>query len=82
MPIEWNVALFRFGYQAAWPHSIASRLILKSSAGGPAPAMRIPVSVTVKQVAHGATCEEVLSDYPDLDDEDIQPALEHTSGMQ
>ena len=29
--------------------------------------MRIPVSVTVSQVAHGATFEEILQDYPDLE---------------
>lgn len=29
--------------------------------------MRIPVSVIVGQVAHGATVEEILADYPDLE---------------
>jgi len=29
--------------------------------------MRIPVFVIVSQIAHGATVEEVLEDYPDLD---------------
>ena len=38
--------------------------------------MRIPVSVIVGQLAHGATPEEVLKDYPDLDRADIQQALE------
>jgi uncharacterized protein (DUF433 family) len=33
--------------------------------------MRIPVSVIVGQIAHGATIEEVLADYPDLEQEDI-----------
>ncbi|MFH0982158.1 MAG: DUF433 domain-containing protein, partial [Planctomycetota bacterium] len=28
--------------------------------------MRIPVSVIVKQIAHGASRQEVLADYPDL----------------
>lgn len=37
--------------------------------------MRIPVSVIVKQIAHGATREEVLADYPDLELEDVQQAL-------
>ena len=37
--------------------------------------MRIPVSVIVKQIAHGATRDEVLADYPDLEPEDIQQAL-------
>ena len=39
--------------------------------------MRIPVSVIVGQIAHGATIEEVLSDYPDLEQEDIKQALEN-----
>ena len=34
--------------------------------------MRIPVSVIVGQIAHGATVEEVLADYPDLEPADIQ----------
>ena len=36
--------------------------------------MRIPVSV-VGQIACGATPEEVLRDYPDLEREDIQQTL-------
>lgn len=37
--------------------------------------MRIPVSVIVGQIAHGATFEEVLAGYPELEREDIQHAL-------
>ncbi len=37
--------------------------------------MRIPVSVIAGQIAHGATFEEVLAGYPDLEREDIQQAL-------
>ena len=43
--------------------------------------MRIPVSVIVGQVAHGATVEEVLKDYPDLDREDVQQALEYAAWL-
>ena len=43
--------------------------------------MRIPVSVIIGQVAHGATFEEILSDYPDLDREDIQQSLEYVSWL-
>lgn len=43
--------------------------------------MRVPVSVIVKQIAHGATREEVLSDYPDLEEADIQQALEYASWL-
>jgi uncharacterized protein (DUF433 family) len=37
--------------------------------------MRIPVSVIVGQIAHGASWEVVLGDYPDLVGDDIQQAL-------
>ena len=43
--------------------------------------MRIPVSVIVGQLAHGATREEVLSDYPDLDLEDVQQALAYAAWL-
>ena len=33
--------------------------------------MRIPVSVIVGQIAHGAPYEEILDGYPDLEREDI-----------
>lgn len=43
--------------------------------------MRIPVAVIVKQIAHGASREEVLADYPDLDPADIQQALEYAAWL-
>ena len=43
--------------------------------------MRIPVSVIVGQLAHGATTEEVVKDYPDLDREDVQQALEYAAWL-
>lgn len=43
--------------------------------------MRIPVSVIVGEIAHGATVEEVLADYPDLEPEDIQQALEYAAWL-
>ncbi len=43
--------------------------------------MRIPVSVIVGQIAHGATVQEVLADYPDLEPEDIQQALEYAAWL-
>jgi uncharacterized protein (DUF433 family) len=43
--------------------------------------MRIPVSVIVGQLAHGATTEEVLKDSPDLDREDVQQALEYAAWL-
>jgi len=43
--------------------------------------MRIPVSVIVGQIAYGATVEEVLSEYPDLEPEDVQQALAYTAWL-
>ncbi len=43
--------------------------------------MRIPVSVIVGQFAHGATTEELLADYPDLDRIDVQQALEYAAWL-
>jgi uncharacterized protein (DUF433 family) len=43
--------------------------------------MRIPVSVIVGQIAHGATIEEVLDDYPDLERKDITQALTYTAWL-
>ncbi len=43
--------------------------------------MRIPVSVIVGQIAHGATVDEVLRDYPDLVAEDIEQALEYAAWL-
>ncbi len=43
--------------------------------------MRIGVSVIVGQVAHGATVEDVLDDYPDLELEDIQQALQYAAWL-
>jgi uncharacterized protein (DUF433 family) len=43
--------------------------------------MRIPVSVIVGQLAHGAMPEEVLKDYPDLERGDVQQALEYAAWL-
>jgi uncharacterized protein (DUF433 family) len=43
--------------------------------------MRIPVSVIVGQIAHGATFEELLAGYPDLEREDIQQALGYAAWL-
>ena len=43
--------------------------------------MRIPVSVILGQLEYGATTEEVLADYPDLEREDIQQALAYTAWL-
>ncbi len=41
--------------------------------------MRIPVSLIVRQLAHGATVDEVLADYPDLEREDVEQALQYAA---
>jgi uncharacterized protein (DUF433 family) len=43
--------------------------------------MRIPVSIVVRQLAHGASWDEVLQGYPDLEPEDIQQALEYAAWL-
>ena len=43
--------------------------------------MRIPVSVIVGQLAHGATVDEIMADYPDLEPEDIQQALRYAAWL-
>jgi uncharacterized protein (DUF433 family) len=43
--------------------------------------LRIPVSVIVGQVAHGALAKEILEGYPDLEPEDIQQALEYAAWL-
>ncbi len=43
--------------------------------------MRIQVSVIVGQIAHGATFEEVLAGYPDLEREDIRQALAYAAWL-
>lgn len=43
--------------------------------------MRIPVSVVVGQIAHGASWDEVLEGYPVLEREDIQQSLEYAAWL-
>ena len=44
--------------------------------------MRIPGSVIVRQIAHGATVDEILKDYPSLGPEDIQQAIEYAAWLK
>lgn len=55
------------------PHIMGGRACIRG--------MRIPVSVIVGQIAHGATAEEILADYPDLEPEDIRQALEYAAWL-
>jgi len=43
--------------------------------------MRIPVSLVVNLVAHGMQTAEILEEYPDLEAEDIQQALEYAAWL-
>ncbi len=43
--------------------------------------MRIPVSVIMGQLAHGATEAEILADYPDLEPADIKQAMEYAAWL-
>ena len=55
------------------PHIMGGRACIRG--------MRIPVSVIVGQIAHGATAEEILADYPDLESDDIRQALEYAAWL-
>jgi len=43
--------------------------------------MRITVSVIVGQIAHGASFEEIMEEYPDLERDDIQQAIEYAAWL-
>lgn len=43
--------------------------------------MRIPVSVVVGQIAHGATADEVLSEHPDLEAGDVEQTLAYAAWL-
>ena len=43
--------------------------------------MRVPVSVIVRQVAHGAGFAEILQGYPDLQPDDIRQAIEYAAWL-
>ena len=43
--------------------------------------MRIPVSLVVGEIAHGATVDEVLADHPDLERDDIRQALQYAAWL-
>ena len=43
--------------------------------------LRIPVSVIVGQIAHGATTDEILAGYPDLERADIEQALQYAAWL-
>jgi uncharacterized protein (DUF433 family) len=55
------------------PHMMGGRACIRG--------MRIPVSVIVGYIAHGATINEVLTDYPDLEPADVEQALMYSAWL-
>ena len=43
--------------------------------------MRITVSLLVHLVANGMTLDEILGEYPDLEEEDVRQALQYASAL-
>lgn len=43
--------------------------------------MRIPVSVIMGQLAHGVSVQEILRDYPDLQEPDIQQVMSYAAWL-
>lgn len=43
--------------------------------------MRIPVSIIVGQIAHGASTDEILAGYPDLERADVEQALQYAAWL-
>jgi uncharacterized protein (DUF433 family) len=43
--------------------------------------MRISVANIVGQIAHGATVDEILAEFPYLEREDVQQALEYAAWL-
>jgi uncharacterized protein (DUF433 family) len=43
--------------------------------------MRIPVAMIVRQIAYGTTVDELLSEYPDLQREDVSEALQYAAWL-
>ncbi len=43
--------------------------------------MRIPVSLVVNLVANGMSTPEILTEYPDLEKDDIREALQYAAAL-
>jgi len=43
--------------------------------------MRIPVSLIINLVANDMTTEEIIEEYPDLEQEDIKESLQYASWL-
>jgi uncharacterized protein (DUF433 family) len=43
--------------------------------------MRIPVSLIINLLAHGKHTHEIVQEYPDLEPDDVQQALEYAAWL-
>ena len=43
--------------------------------------LRIPVSLVLKLLAAGKTYEQIISDYPELENEDIRQCIEYAAWL-
>ena len=55
------------------PHVMGGRACIRG--------MRITVSLVVNLVANGMTTDEILSEYPDLEAEDIRESLQYAASL-
>ena len=55
------------------PHVMGGRACIRG--------MRIPVSAVLAQIAHGASTDDVIQAYPDLDQEDVREAVEYAAWL-
>ena len=55
------------------PHIMGGRACIRG--------MRLPVSVIVGQIAHGASIEEILEGYPDLEPADVQQSMQYAAWL-
>ncbi len=55
------------------PHIMGGRACIRG--------LRIPVSLVVNLVANGMTTDEILTEYPDLEPEDVRQALQYAASL-
>ena len=65
-------------------HDLLARITANAEIFGGKPiirGMRISVELILSLLAGGATLEEILDDYPDLEREDVQACLEYARAV-
>ena len=63
--------MFGFERITSSPHIMGGKACIRG--------MRIPVSLVVNLVANGTSFAEIIKEYPDLEREDIQQALQYAA---